>query len=195
MQAPVTHRGNGVPAMAVGGGILIVVGLLAFAMQTLSIDIAGWLGGSGWTLFIIVPGLVLLTLAFVLRDGAAQGVTVAGAIITTIGLLLLYQDQNDHYESWAYAWALIPAAIGLALVVNGLRFDRHDQVTVGTRMVAGFGVLLIVGAWYFETIFQTDRVPFDLGDNWPIALIVLGGLVLILGLLRGSSGGGADESA
>jgi hypothetical protein len=190
-----THRDNRVSGMAVGGAVVIVVGLLALLMQQLSIDVATWLGGSGWTLFIIVPGLILLALAAVLRGGQAQGATIAGAVVTTVGLLLLYQDQNAHYESWAYAWTLIPASVGLALAVNGLRFARRDLVSIGTRMIAGFGVLFLAGAWYFETIFQTDRVPFDLGESWPIALIVLGGLVLAIGLLRGSRSEVSDDSA
>ena len=109
--------------------------------------------------------------------------------------MLLYQDQTAHYESWAYAWALIPGSVGVALAVHGLRFHRSDLVTVGTRMVAGFGVLLLVGAWFFETTFQTNKAPLDLGDNWPIALIALGAVLFIAGLLRGSTGGGSDEAA
>jgi hypothetical protein len=177
------------------GAVVIAIGLVAFAFQWLSIDVANWLGGSGWTLFIIVPGLVLLALGVPLRDGAAQAVTIAGAAVTTVGLLLLFQDQTGRYESWAYAWALIPAAVGLALVVNGLRFDRRDLVTLGSRLVAGFGIALLFGAWYFETVFQNEQPPFDFGNSWPIALIVLGGVVLVIGLLRGSAGGDAEESA
>ena len=120
--------------------------------------------------------------------------TVGGAIVTTVGLLLLYQDLNGHYESWAYAWALIPMAVGLGLTVNGLRFDRGDLVTLGTRMIAGFGIALLFGAWFFETTFQTNQPPFALGDSWPIALVLVGGVVLVFGLLRGSSGG-TDEQA
>ena len=187
MQAQNTNR-EGNTSMIVLGGVVIAIGLAAFALQSLSVDVGAWLGGSGWTLFIIVPGLILLALAIPLRDNAAQGVTIAGAVVTTVGLLLLYQDQTDHYESWAYAWALIPASVGLALVVNGLRFDRRDLVSLGTWIVAGFGVALVVGAWYFQAVFETSKAPFDLGENWPVVLIVLGGVVLVMGLLRGSEG-------
>ena len=148
-----------------------------------------------WTLFLIVPGLALLVAAAFLEDRTALIAAIAGAVVTAVGALLLYQDLTAHYESWSYAWALIPGSVGVALAVHGLRFHRADLVSVGTKMVAAFGLLLLVGAWFFETIFRTNRAPFDLGDNWPIALIALGGVLFVVGLLRGSTGGGSDETA
>lgn len=194
MHAEGTHRDRGATTAAVGS-VVLVIGVIAYFLEMTSVDVASWLGGSGWTLFIIGPGLVLLLASAFLRDGAALMTSTAGAVVTTVGALLLYQDQTAHYESWAYAWALIPGAVGIALAVHGLRFDRPDLVSVGTRMVAVFGVLLIAGMWFFETIFQTNQPPFDLGDNWPIALIAVGGVLFVIGLLRGSTGGGSDEAA
>jgi hypothetical protein len=194
MQAQST-RGDRGGSIAAIGSTIVVIGVLAYFLEIASVDVASWLGGSGWTLFIIIPGLALLVAAAFLKDGAALTATIAGAVVTTVGALLLYQDQTAHYESWAYAWALIPGSVGAALAVHGLRFQRSDLVTVGTRMVAGFGVLLLVGAWFFETIFRTNQAPFDLGDNWPIALIALGGVLFIAGLLRGSAGRGSDEAS
>ena len=188
-------RGDRGDSMAAIGSAIVVIGVLTYFIQMASVDVASWLGGSGWTLFVIVPGVALLIAAAFLGEGTALIATIAGAVLTTVGGLLLYQDQTAHYESWAYAWALIPGSVGAALAVHGLRFKRSDLVTVGTRMVAGFGVLLLVGAWFFETIFRTNQAPFDLGDNWPIALIALGGALFLAGLLRGSTGGGSDEAA
>ena len=166
------------------GGVLIAIGLVAFAMQQTGIDVTDWLGGSGWTLFILVPGVALLLAAIVAEDGPAQGLTTAGAIVTTVGGLLLYQDQTGNYESWAYAWALIPMAVGASLIVHGLRVGRPDLVGVGARMVAILGVVLVAGAWYFESIFRTGRVPFDLGDAWPLAIVGVGVIVLLYSLLK-----------
>jgi hypothetical protein len=194
MQADVPHQDRGGSIAALGSAIL-VIGVVAYFLQMASVDVASWLGGSGWTLFIIGPGLGLLAAAVFLRDGQALMTSIGGAVLTTVGALLLFQDQTDRYETWAYAWALIPGAVGAALAVHGLRFDRPDLVRVGTRMVAVFGALLVVGAWFFETIFSTNRPPFDVGDNWPIVLIALGGVLFLAGLLRGSTGGGPDEAA
>jgi hypothetical protein len=185
-------RGSSIAAL---GSIILVIGAVAYFLEMASVDVASWLGGSGWTLFLIVPGLALLVAAAFLEDRTALIAAIAGAVVTAVGALLLYQDLTAHYESWSYAWALIPGSVGVALAVHGLRFHRADLVSVGTKMVAAFGLLLLVGAWFFETIFRTNRAPFDLGDNWPIALIALGGVLFVVGLLRGSTGGGSDETA
>jgi hypothetical protein len=190
-QVPRSDRGGSIAAL---GSAILVIGVIAYFLEMASIDIASWLGGSGWTLFIIGPGLALLAGSLFLRDGAALLTLIMGAVLTTVGGLLLFQDQTDRYDTWAYAWALIPGAVGAALAVHGLRFHRPDLVSVGTRMVAGFAVVLIAGAWFFETIFSTDRPPFDLGENWPLVLIGLGGLLFLGGLLRGSTGS-TDEAA
>ena len=195
MNAQVAPRKDRGGSLALLGAIVIVVGFVAFAFEQFSVDVASWLGGSGWTLFVIVPGLILLGAAFVLDEGPARAVTIAGAVVTTVGMLLLYQDQTAHYESWAYVWSLIPGAAGVALIINGWRFDQPDLVTVGTRMVAVFGAIFVAGLWFFETIFQTNEPPFALGDNWPIVAILGGGVLLVAGLLRGSSADRQDTSA
>jgi high-affinity Fe2+/Pb2+ permease len=189
---PESHRrSNGLAV----GLVLIVVGLIAFALQRASIDVADWLGGSGWTLFIIVPGLVLLVVAALTREGAAQGFTTAGFIVTAIGLLLLYQDQTGHWESWSYAWAVIPAAAGLSLVVHGLRTRTRELVSTGVTMVAIALGLLLVGGWYFETVFETGRVPFDISEAWPFVVMGIGALVIVAALARRSPKAPASRPA
>jgi hypothetical protein len=175
------------------GGLLVAVGIIAYALQHLAIDPARWLGGSGWTLFIIVPGLVLLG-ASLLTRAAGLGLSIAGSVVTTVGLLLLYQDQAAHYESWSYAWALIaPGAIGVGTLVHGVRFGRSDLVTLGTRLIAASLVLLLALGWYFESIFESGRVPFSIGENWPVVAVVLGAAVIAFAVFRGR-GRAPDEN-
>ena len=113
------------------GVFLVPVGLATLVLQRTGVDVSPWLGGSGWTLYVIVPGLGLLMAAVGTTGGWAKGLTVAGAILTTVGLTLLYQDQTDHYASWAYAWTLIPIAVGAAFVAHGWRVGRPDLVARG----------------------------------------------------------------
>jgi hypothetical protein len=187
-RAPVRRDG-----LLIVAGLLIGAGILGLIAEWAELDLGGWLNGSGWTLFIIVPGVILLAAGLLLRRPVA-GLTIAGTIVTAVGALLLYQDRTGHYESWSYAWALIaPGAVGLGLVLHGLRANDHAQLTVGARMLAIAAAIFVVGAWYFETVFRTGRVPFDLGDSWPIVLVILGAIVLVLAFLGTGERTGSDR--
>ena len=72
--------------LIVAGGAFLVTNVTGFALD------------AAWPLFVIVPGLVLLVvgLAAPVREGS--GLAVAGAITTTTGLVLAFQNATD---SWA----------------------------------------------------------------------------------------------
>jgi hypothetical protein len=61
-------------------------------------------------------------------------------------------------------------------------------------MVAVFGAIFVIGLWFFETMFETNEAPFTLGDNWPVAAIVIG-VLLVAGVLRRTSPDAGGESA
>ena len=128
-----THRPNRDGSLILGGG-LMVVGLVALAMTLGGLDPSRWLGGSGWTLFVIVPGVLLLSAGLLTERPAAEGLTIAGSIVTTIGVLLLAMDQSGRYDAWAYAWALIPMAAGAGVVLHGLRAGDRSSVAAGLRL-------------------------------------------------------------
>jgi hypothetical protein len=164
------------------GAILIIVGLVAFAIQAFGSQIGVVFGESGWPLAVIGPGLVLLAAAVVPAPPKGLGFAIAGSIVTTIGLILLYQATTDDWQSWAYAWALIPAASGLGMAIYGLALGNGEFLTRGLRMAAVFGVAFAVGLWFFESLFRTGRAPLDLGVWWPLLVITLGVLIVFNGL-------------
>jgi hypothetical protein len=182
-----THRPNRAGSLILGGG-LIMLGVLALAISLSGLDPSTWLGGSGWTLFVITPGVVLLSAGLLTDRPAAVGLTVAGSIVTTIGLLLLAMDQTDRWDAWAYAWALIPMAAGLGLMLHGLRAGDRSVLTAGLRLGGIALALLIAGAWFFETLFRTGEPPIGLGDGWPILVIAIGAVIVLLGLFGGPLG-------
>ena len=180
----VTGRSRRDGSLIVGGG-LILLGLLALLATSAGLDPTRWLDGSGWTLFVIVHGIVLLAAGLLTTRPAAEGMTIAGAIVTTLGLMLLAMDRLDNWEASAYVWALIPMAAGVGLVLHGLRTGRSALVGTGVRLALIASLMLVVGAWYFGAIFSTGGPPIDLAIGWPVVLIVIGVVVVVAGLIRG----------
>jgi protein-S-isoprenylcysteine O-methyltransferase Ste14 len=189
-QAPPARSGS--PGAAVLGGALIVLGLIFFASQQLNIDI----GQAAWPFYVIAPGLALATLGLTQRRGS--GLTIAGSVVTMVGLVLLYQNATDRFESWAYAWALVgPGGSGIGMLLYGTRSGDRKMARDGFWTILTAIGLFAVGLVFFEGIIgiSGERLPLP---NWvlPVAVIVIGVLVLLRGLtFRGQVGrdwGGAD---
>jgi hypothetical protein len=175
-QPPQTRSGS--PGAAVLGGILIVLGLLFFAGNQLNIDI----GDATWPLYVIAPGVALVTLGLTQRHGS--GLTIFGSIVTMVGLILLYQNATDHWESWAYAWALVgPGGSGIGMLLYGTRSGDRKMARDGFWMILIAAGIFAVGLLFFEGILgiSGDRLPLP---TWvmPVAVIGIGVLVLIRGL-------------
>lgn len=108
------YRVTGQIALAIG---LIGLGILFLVGQLLGISLIGWL----WPFFVITPG-VLFFVVMALGGKDASGFAIPGSIITTVGLILFYQNLTGHWASWAYAWALIfPTAVGAGMMIHPFR--------------------------------------------------------------------------
>jgi uncharacterized membrane protein YhaH (DUF805 family) len=168
----------GSPGAAWLGGILIVLGIIFFAGEQLNIDISA----ATWPLYVIVPGLALVTLGLTQRRGS--GLTIAGSVVTMVGLVLLYQNATDHWESWAYAWALVgPGGTGIGKLLYGTRSRDARMARDGFWTTLTAAGLFAVGLVFFEGIIgiSGERLPLP---QWvlPVAVIVIGVLVLVRGL-------------
>lgn len=169
---------SGSPGAAVLGGILIVLGLVFFAGQQLNIDV----GEATWPFYVIVPGLALATLGLTQRRGS--GLTIAGSIVTMVGLVLLYQNAVDHFESWAYAWTLVgPGGSGIGMLLYGTRSGDRKMARDGFFAILTALGLFAAGLVFFEGIIgiSGERLPLP---NWalPVSVIVIGVMVLVRGL-------------
>lgn len=165
------------------GGLLVLAGAAAFAMQSAGVHIGDLVGEGGWPFFVIVPGVLLLLAAFVASPPRGIGFAIAGSIVTTVGLILLYQNATGAWESWAYVWALIPGAAGVAMVVYGTIASDSGLLAAGTRMATISALLFVVGLWFFGPVFTNGRPPLDLDAWWPIALVAVGALLLVSALI------------
>jgi hypothetical protein len=166
------------------GIVLVALGIVVLVARETGLDLGAMLASAGWPFFIIVPGLVLLLLAVVAAPPQGLGVAIGGSVVTTVGLILLYQESTGHWERWAYMWALIPGAVGVATVVYGLASRHRELVVPGLRTTGVAAVLLAAGWWYFEPSFENGRPPIDLGASWPLIVIVVGAFVTVTALLR-----------
>ena len=102
-----------------------------------------------------------------------------------VGLLLLYQNLTDHWESWAYAWALVaPGGSGVGTLLYGTRSGNGAMVRAGLWQIATALGIFAVGFIFFEALIgiSGDRLALP---NWllPAVIIGLGVLVLLRALV------------
>lgn len=152
------------------GLVLVVIGAIVLLGRFVAIDFA-------WPLFILLPGLLLLGLATL---GKMPALMIPGSIITTVGLILFVQSATDYFQSWAYAWALIPTAVGLGLWWQGDQAGDSKQRAEGRR-TAGIGLSLFVAfAVFFELIIYNNVLGGLLGSIALPLLLIAGGAFLLL---------------
>lgn len=170
---------GGPPTVAIGL-ILVVIGAILFAGQLAGIGIED----VGWPIFVIGAGVVILLVGLLVAN--EQGMVIGGTVVTTVGLVLFYQDQTGRWETWAYAWALVgPAASGLGLVLWGLRSGNGNDVRNGTWGLLGGLAIFGIGFLFFEGVIGIggDRLALP---EWllPVVVIGIGVVVLLRGLLE-----------
>jgi hypothetical protein len=172
-----TPERRGSSGTALLGILLITVGVFFFIGQWLNID---W-GAATWPFYVIAPGLALMAFGLTQRDGS--GLTVAGSMVTMVGLVLLYQNATGHWESWAYAWALVaPGGSGLGMLLYGTRSGNRKMARDGFWQILIAIGLFVAGFIFFEGIIgiSGQRLPLP---EWvlPVAVIAIGLLVLVRG--------------
>lgn len=157
----------------VGGAVLIVLGSLFLAGQFFNFQ--GW--HYVWPLFIIGMGAVFFV-GMVAGGKSAAGLAIPGSILSTIGLMLAFQNLTGHWESWAYGWTVILMAVGVGIFIMGAWADSSQQRRAGLRL-AGLGFVLLL---VFGSVFEL--MLFGGGSPWrqtvlPI-LLILAGLYLVV---------------
>jgi membrane-associated HD superfamily phosphohydrolase len=178
-------------ASFVTGGSLVLVGFLLLLMQVL--DITFDIGNIAWPFFIILPGIVLFVISLANSGKEGERLAIIGSVVTAVGLLLLYQRSTDHWENWAYTWALVvPTAVGVGQMIYGSVKHQRELVRTGARLSVIGSVIFLAGFFFFEAVIGIGGfglTRFGLGGfGWPVLLIGLGSLVILYDLLarRGS---------
>jgi hypothetical protein len=164
------------------GVLLVVIGLAFLAFDQLHLD----LGQYGWPIYVIAPGVVLLLIGLAIPHEGGLGAAIPGGIITTVGLVLAYQESAHAYASWSYAWALVaPGSVGLTLTLYGLIHRRMDLFDSGLR-TAAVGLSLFVGfGLFFENVIGLDdgQSASALRSALPVLAVGLGVIIVIMNLI------------
>ena len=86
-------------------------------------------------------------------------------------MIFTYNTLTNDWDSWAYAWSLIPAFVGIGLIL-ATRFGRWqgDSLRAGLWLAIGSGAVFSILAMFFGS-----RTFGTLG---PLLLIGLGVLLL-----------------
>ena len=105
-----------------GGLIMILIGAWFLAVQFVP-GMRSWVSGS-WPLSIIGVGAIFLVAAIASN---VPGLVIPAFIIGGIGSLLFYQEATGDWDSWAYAWSLIPGFVGLGLLFFSMLAKDKDK--------------------------------------------------------------------
>ena len=162
-----TNRSNA--GALIAGTLLIVFGLMALAGRFFrSVD---W--DFLWPFAILGFGALFFVAMFVGGKGSAA-FAIPGSIIGGIGLVLLFQNITQHWESMSYFWTLIILFVGVGIYVMGWYGGDENQKRSGLRvMKAGFILFILFGA-FFEMIFSSfSNLIF------PVLLILLGAYLIL----------------
>ncbi len=126
-----------------------------------------------WQFYMIAAGILLFLIGLLV---GVPSLSVPAAVVSGIGALLYWQDITNNWESWSYAWALIPGFVGIGTILQGLLGEQRRQ-----SLRHGFN-LVIVSLILFS-IFASLLGGWQIfGPYWPVLIILLG-LWMILRVL------------
>lgn len=134
-------------------------------------------GRETWPLQIIGVGALLALLGLATWS---PGMMIPAAIVGGIGGLLYWQNATGNWGSWAYAWALIIIFVGIGIALTGLmEKSRGTLVGAGWTVFVGVVQFLIFGAFLGGSVL--------IQKFWPVAIILLGVILLARGFVRKSN--------
>ncbi len=127
------------------GLILIAVGVI-FLLMPLFPNVSDLLNiNQQWPLIIILVGGMFLLGAFL----GSPGLAIPGSLISGLGLLMYYQNSNNAWNTWAYAWTLILVFIGIGIILSrAIEGDLASGLRKGGRLIViGLILFLVFGSF------------------------------------------------
>ncbi|MCS7001670.1 MAG: hypothetical protein NZ518_02360 [Dehalococcoidia bacterium] len=157
------------------GVALIGLGVAALVLQIVQVTLPLRML---WPLLFTLTGVLLLA-AMVGGGRAAGPLAIPGSILSVLGMVLFVQNATGLWATWAWAWAFVPLATGVGMLIGGWwsGIDELRQDGVGPIMVGVIG--LVVGFAFFEGVLGISRLPIAGSPLTPLTFIA-GGIALIV---------------
>lgn len=153
----------------VWGLLLIAIGIIILANRVYGIDIISM--QLLWPLFILIPGLSFEFSYFIRRRDA--GLLVPGGILTTIGLLFLFQS----YTYWRFSEITAPVcllAVAIGLFQLFIFGKRNKGLLIPVIILGGMGLIGLL------TVLFGEILPWlNYSLLLPLILILIGIYLLL----------------
>lgn len=158
----------------VAGLLLVLVGGWALAAQFAPV-LRFWEGlNLTWPAWVIAAGLFLFVFGLLIGE---PDMAVPASIVSGIGGILWYQNTTGAWETWAYAWSLIPGFVGVGVIIAGL-LDGKPRKAIrdgGWLILISLALFMLFGFFFGAGL---------IGTYWPVLLIAWGLWLLLQPLLR-----------
>jgi hypothetical protein len=161
------------------GLLLVLLGAAFLAMQIVP-GLAGWFQFNfSWPMILVGIGAAILIVGLLT---ATPDMAVGACVVAGIGGILYYQNQTGDWQSWAYAWALIPGFSGLGQVIAGLLGSHQaNSIRNGLGQLCISAILFLIFGSIFGRIFGGFTW---LGPYWPLLLVGAGLFIILRALIR-----------
>ncbi|AEY66321.1 hypothetical protein [Clostridium sp. BNL1100] len=149
------------------GTLLIAVGALLLVLKMLfGINFLDLNTGDLWVFIVLLFGLTFEFSYFL--TGRKPGLLIPGGIITTIGLLFMFEVATNWYFA-EYTWPVYILSVAVGLFQMYLFSNREKGLLIASLIIAG------VSAFFFACMFLNTILTFIKPSLFiPVALIAAG---------------------
>jgi hypothetical protein len=147
------------------GMSLVLLGVWLLAVQAIP-RLRDWFDiPLSWPLLIVGGGVLLLLLGLVLH---LPGLAIPACVIGGIGGLLYWQNTTGQWASWMYVWTLIPAFLGVGIILAGFLKGGFRSALRGGLGLVFFSLIMFVFYWMLLGSSGSGW------EYWPTYLIIIG---------------------
>ncbi len=159
------------------GILLIMVGAVLLILKSIfGIKLLDFNGTDFWVFIVLLVGLSFELSYFL--TGSKPGLLVPGGIITTIGLLFMFEvSTNWHFAKYTWPVYIISVAVGLFQMY--LFSKREKGLLISSLIIGGIGAFFLAFMIFVEVTSIIRPEVFI-----PIALIAAGVCLLCSGKVR-----------